>query len=93
MDGKNSKEHKVNILDRKNAQITGIIKVLSIEEQQIILITDVGKMVISGKELHAGRLDVTSGELDFTGTINAISYSDYKTAGQKASGIVGRLFK
>lgn len=93
MDGKGNKEHKLNILDRQKAQVTGINKVLSIEEQQIILITDVGKMVVSGKGLHAGRLDVASGELEFTGDINGISYSDYKTAGQKASGIVGRLFK
>ncbi len=93
MDGKISKEHRINILNRQAAKVTGINKVLSIEEQQIILVTDVGKMVITGKGLHAGRLDVTAGELEFTGDIAGITYSEYKTVGQKASGIVGRLFK
>ena len=93
MDGRISKEHRLNILDRQKAQVTGINKVLSIEEQQIVLVTDVGKMVITGKGLHAGRLDVVAGELEFTGDICGINYSEYKSVGQKASGIVGRLFK
>ena len=94
MDGRNvTREHKLNIIDRKTVQVTGIKKVVAIEEQQIILITDVGKMIINGKELHAGKLDVTSGVLDFSGTVNGISYVEHKTAGQKASGVVGRLFK
>ncbi len=87
------REHRLNVIDRKTVQVTGINKVVAIEEQQIILITDVGKMIISGKDLHAGKLDVTSGILDFSGIVNGISYVEHKTAGQKASGIVGRLFK
>ncbi|MBR3832718.1 MAG: sporulation protein YabP [Lachnospiraceae bacterium] len=88
-----NKEHKLGILNREKVQITGVTKVISIEEQQVILITDVGKITISGKDLHAGKLDVVAGVLEFTGMVNNISYSDYKTTGQKASGFVGRLFK
>jgi len=88
-----SKEHKLSILDRQRAQITGITKVISIEEQQISLITEAGKIVISGKNLHAGKLDVVAGVLEFTGMVNSICYSDYKTASEKATGFIGRLFK
>lgn len=94
MDSKSiGREHKLSIIDRQRTQISGITKVVSIEEQQISLITDVGKMVIGGKELHAGKLDVVAGVLEFTGIINSITYTDYKTSGQKAAGLVGRLFK
>ncbi len=88
-----SKEHKLNILDRQKSQVTGIAKVISIEEQQISLITEVGKLVITGKDLHAHKLDVVAGVIEFTGMVNSVSYSDYKTPGQKATGFVGRLFK
>lgn len=94
MDSKTgNREHKLNISDRQRSQVTGITKVISIEEQQIILITDVGRMIISGRELHAGKLDVAAGVLEFTGMVNNITYTDYKSPGQKAAGLVGRLFK
>lgn len=89
----NKKEHKLNIMDRQKAQITGISKVISVDEELIVLITDVGKITIKGSELHAGKLDVETGLLEFTGEINSIVYMDYKTTGQKAAGLVGRLFK
>lgn len=89
----NKKEHKLNMLDRQQAQVTGIKKVISVDEELIVLITDVGKMTIKGSKLHAGKLDVETGILEFTGEISSIIYVDYKTAGQKASGLVGRLFK
>lgn len=89
----NVKEHKLNVIDRKKVQVTGITRVVSIEEQQICLITDMGKLIISGKDLHAGKLDVASGILEFVGLVNNIAYTDYKTPGQRATGIVGRLFK
>ena len=87
------REHKLTIIDRHKIQITGISKVISIEEQQIVLITDVGKMTINGKDLHAGKLDVVAGLLELTGNVDGIIYQEYKTTGQKATGLVGRLFK
>ncbi len=94
MDGKYiGKEHKLTMVDRQQGQISGITKVISIEEQQIILITDAGKLTISGKELHAGKLDVATGVLEFSGIVSGLSYQDYKTPGQKASEFVGKLFK
>lgn len=93
MDSKTGREHKLTVIGRENVQITGITKVISIEEQQIILITDVGKLLINGKDLHAGKLDVVSGVLEFSGKVNGVTYVEYKTPGQRASGLVGRLFK
>ncbi len=87
------KEHKLTMIGRQQGQISGITKVISIEEQQIILITEVGKLTISGKELHAGKLDVVTGVLEFSGRVIGVSYQDYKSPGQKASGFVGKLFK
>ncbi|MBR3599301.1 MAG: sporulation protein YabP [Lachnospiraceae bacterium] len=87
------REHKLNILDREQASITGITKVISLEEEQICVITDKGKITIKGVNLHAGKLDVGSGVLEFTGQVDSVVYTDCKTAGQKAAGAFGRLFK
>lgn len=85
--------HILNITDRQKANITGIKKVISVDTDLIVVITDVGKITIKGQELHANHLDVDTGRLEFTGTVNSISYADYKTPGQKAAGVAGRLFK
>lgn len=87
------REHKLNILDREQASITGITKVISLEEEQICVITDKGKITIKGVNLHAGKLDVGSGVLEFTGQVDSVVYTDCKTTGQKAAGAFGRLFK
>jgi len=85
--------HKLNLYNRQNAEITGIVKVISIEEQQINLITNAGRLVINGKGLRAGKLDVSTGVLEFSGQITGLNYSEYKTPSQKATGFVGKLFK
>lgn len=87
------REHRLNIIDRQQNLVTGITKVISLEEEQICVITDVGRMTIKGADLHAGKLDVGSGVLEFTGQVDSIVYTECKTPGQKAAGALGRLFK
>ncbi len=86
-------QHTMNIDNRQKANITGIKKVISVDTDLIVVITDAGKISIKGQDLHANHLDVDSGKMEFTGIINNINYTDYKTSGQKAAGFVGRLFK
>ncbi len=86
-------QHTFNIDNRQKANITGIKKVISVGTDLIVVITDAGKISIKGQELHASHLDVDSGKMEFTGTINNINYTEYKTSRQKAAGVVGRLFK
>lgn len=87
------REHRLNIIDRQQAQVTGITKVISLEEDQICVITDMGRLTIKGVNLHAGKLDVSSGVLEFTGQVDSVVYTECKTPGQKAAGAFGRLFK
>lgn len=87
------REHRLNIIDRQQTLVTGITKVISLEEDQICVITDIGRINIKGVNLHAGKLDVGSGVLEFTGQIDSIVYTECRTPGQKAAGALGRLFK
>ena len=66
--------HTVQMDRRKQALITGVTDVSSFHEKEIVLRVDEALMVISGENLHIGRLLLEDGKLEITGRIDAISY-------------------
>jgi len=48
--------------NRKRLTITGVIEVINFNENQILLNTDVGTMMVKGKELKMNKLDVQNGD-------------------------------
>lgn len=90
---KNTKPHKITIADRKNGNLNGVKEVLAFDPEEVVLLTEQGKLTIKGRQMHVGKLDVDKGELELTGIIDSMVYTDVKTPGQVTSGIIGRLFK
>jgi sporulation protein YabP len=74
---------------RERAGITGVTRVDSFDEHCVILHTDCGEMTLEGEELHVGALDIGRGEIEVTGRICAIVYSD---ATPVRRGLRARLF-
>ena len=52
----NRRPHRLEILNRGTGGVTGIQDVVSFDENQIILDTDMGLLTIKGKSLHVSRL-------------------------------------
>ena len=95
MDDKHSqqvKPHRVNMNGRKSAEITGVRDVRSFDEQEIVLETELGILMISGTELHVGRLTLEKGEIDITGRINSMVYSELKGRNKSGESVLARLF-
>ncbi|MEG0873946.1 MAG: YabP/YqfC family sporulation protein [Clostridiales bacterium] len=67
-------DHSIKILNRRNLQLTGILKADSSTEEKIILKTTMGDMVINGEELHICHLDLESGEAILGGKMDSLSY-------------------
>jgi sporulation protein YabP len=86
--GKQLQNHKLVLDGRKNMQLTGVTKVLSIEPELILLITSQGKMKITGKDMHVTTLDIDRGIVDVSGLINCMCYT-----GDGESFSIRRLFK
>ena len=61
--------HKLIMDARKEARITGVEKVISFEPDLVFLITEAGKMKITGKDMHMTNLDIEKGLLDLTGKV------------------------
>lgn len=62
--------HKLIMDARKEARITGVEKVISFEPDLVFLITEAGKMKITGKDMHMTNLDIEKGLLDLTGKVD-----------------------
>lgn len=85
--------HSCLTQNRSSAALTGVREVVSFDENQVVMDTDMGLLTIKGKELHVSRLTVEKGEVDVEGTLDSLTYSSneaYRRAGQS---FFGRLFQ
>jgi sporulation protein YabP len=85
--------HRALLSNRKTGNFTGILDVLSFDVSQILLETEMGMLIVKGKDLHVNRLNLEKGEVDLDGLITSLEYSDVPKPGEKAAGVLGRLFK
>ncbi len=79
--------HAFNMTDRKKAMLTGVGKVESSNAAEIVLLTCLGRLVITGSELKIERFDVAVGDLMLTGNIDCVKYAAAKQP------LLKRLFK
>lgn len=80
-----SRPHSCFLLNRAAANLTGVREVVSFDENQVVMDTDLGLLTLKGKDLHVSRLSVEKGEVDVTGTVDSMAYSSneaYRKAGQ-----------
>lgn len=87
------KTHRLSLGNRKNGSLTGIREVISFDPEMVVLSTEQGNLTIKGHDMHVTRLDVDKGELEFSGMVDGLAYSEAKTPGQVTSGIFKRMFK
>lgn len=83
-------QHKITIENRKDMQITGVVQVVSYDEYKVTLKTDYGRLVISGKNLVAGEINVENGVLKLSGDIDFLQYQANRG---KSEGALGKLFR
>lgn len=91
---KSSQPHKIALAGRQAGTVTGVQDVISFDEKMILLSTDSGKLTIKGEELHVNQLSLEKGEVDISGRVDALIYTnDGRTDGGKKESMLGRLFK
>ena len=91
--GKQIRSHKVMLTNRKTCTISGVVDVLSFDTGEVLLETDLGMLMIKGKELHVSRLSLDKGEVDVEGNVDSLTYSDIVTAREKTESFFSKLFQ
>jgi len=86
------KKSNLTMENRKRLFLSGVYEVISFNEEQILLNTNLGSLVIKGEGLKMNKLDVQNGDLVIIGQINSFSYTNKESKKDKES-ILSKLFK
>lgn len=85
--------HGISISERKNIIITGVKKIESFDNQEFIMETTLGYLVIKGEELEIIKLDTYQGNVSIKGRIDALTYLDSNNKKEKDNTLLNKLFK
>lgn len=88
-----SLNHNITISDRKNIVITGVKKIESFDDEEFLMDTSMGYVIIKGEALEVIKLDTYQGNVSIKGRINQLSYMENGTKKDKEDGIFNKLFK
>lgn len=93
-EAKYQKGHSVSMRDREMLDVTGVVDVISFDEEIIITETDMGIMIVRGENLHVINLNVDTGNLAIAGYVVSINYEeDTYGKNNKNGGLLAKLFK
>lgn len=91
MENNINSKHCITITKREKLQATGVLDVLSFDDENIVAQTDNGIMILKGYNLHINNLNLEKSSLDVDGTITGLTYDD-EDFGKKGS-MLSRIFK
>jgi len=89
---RSTSRHSLQIDRREKVTVSGMIDVISFDEESVIGETEMGVIVIRGANLHVNKISLDSGEMSVAGEIDSITYEN-PGGPAKAKSIMGRLFK
>ena len=78
--------------NREKLSISGVLDVLSFDDQIIIVETELGLLTIKGEDLRINKLSIDTSETIVNGNIMQIAYSE-NTVDKKGEGIFSKIFK
>ncbi len=85
--------HSISIVERKNILITGVKKVDSFDNEEFLVETIMGYLVLKGEELELIKLDTLQGSVTIKGFVKSFDYVDDNNKKEKEGSIITRLFK
>jgi len=87
-------DNKSNLMleSRKKLTLSGVVEVISFDEQKIDLTTNLGNLTIKGEELKMNKLDVQNGDVIIVGSISYMVYNG-KVSKKSNESIISKLFK
>ena len=84
--------HRVLLENRKKAVITGVQEIHSFNENEVLLLSEAGKILLKGKQRHVRKLNLEKGDAEVEGRVDSLSYLT-RNAHKKDESILKRMFR
>ena len=81
--------HRLELVGRERLTVSGGEDVERFDETGIVMSTSAGTLVVTGEDLHIGKLSLDGGELHVEGRVDSVTYED---DGAGRGGFFSRLF-
>ncbi len=88
-----SLNHSIVINERKNINLTGVKKIDNFDNEEFLMETNMGYIIIKGEDLEIVKLDTYQGNVMIKGKVNSLAYVDGNNKKNKEDGIFSKLFK
>lgn len=82
--------HQIVLSDREEMHVEGVLNLGSFDEQEIVMESEQGSLLIRGEGLNIKQLNLDKGSVIIEGLIKSISYDDES---RNKKGLLGRLLK
>ena len=82
------KPHNLILENRGRMSVSGVTDVERFDEQEALISTNRGLLLVRGLDLHMEKLSLDTGDIILQGTVNSIQYEDMP----KGSGFFAKLF-
>lgn len=84
--------HDLRLNNRKELEINGVKDIDSFDNEEFLIQTVMGYLIIRGRQLQLKNLNVAEGLIQINGTIAELTYVDEHHQ-EKAKGLFSKLFK
>ena len=84
--------HRVLLENRRKAVITGVQEIHSFNENEVLLLSEAGKILLKGEQLHVRNLNLEKGDAEVEGRVDSLSYLT-RNAHKKDESILKRMFR
>ena len=79
--------------NREKLTISGVLDVLSFDDQIVILETELGLLTVKGENLRINKLSLDTTEVIVDGEIYNLGYSEKETGKKSEGGIFSKIFR
>lgn len=89
----NTAIQNVILENREKLTISGVLDVLSFDDQIVIVETELGLLTVKGENLRINKLSLDTTEIIVEGSVFSLSYSDKNLDKKSGSSFIGKIFK
>lgn len=92
MDVTNYGSHELKVTDRSMINLSGITKITSFDDQEFLMESNMGTILLKGEKLEIVKLDTHDGNLKIKGKLNSFAYIE-NVKNHKEESLISKLFK